>query len=114
MPLTDQEAIASQAEAWRAVWAELCSIDNDALLQPGTGKSCAVALIRTLAARRKVSIPLGWKLVPISPTSEMNKAAAEHIANGDTDARDDYEVTGRLLAIYRAMLDAAPAVGAQP
>lgn len=45
-------------------------------------------------------IPLGWKLVPASPTAEMLNAAAELPLKATRGMHDS--------ACYRVMLDAAP------
>ena len=52
-----------------------------------------------LAARARMSVPEGWKLVPIEPTPTMITAALEssHVLN-----------VHRVLACYDAMIDAAP------
>ena len=52
-----------------------------------------------LAARARMSVPEGWKLVPIEPTPTMVKAGLEssHVLN-----------VHRVLVCYDAMIDAAP------
>ena len=47
-----------------------------------------------------MTVPEGWKLVPVEPTQAMVEAAFDALPNS--------QLEGRIRTHYRAMLDAAP------
>ena len=55
---------------------------------------------------QQVSVPDGWKLVPVVPTSEMISAGNDAAHAGGCDL---YQLTREVMNAYPAMLSAAPA-----
>jgi hypothetical protein len=92
------------------------------LANPAEPRSCNPAAILSLIAQvEALTVPQGWKVVPIEPTTEMCDAAAESLwgytraeaeAWAKVDKFESRAESGR--GAYVAMLDAIPTIPAIP